>query len=401
MIINKFKNYFFLYLSFLWLFGIFFLYIKHSAQSDSTISEWIINYQGGFTKRGLIGEICFQITQFFNLSLRIVIFLFQSIIYSVYILMIYKYLESIKINYLILFAIFSPIFLIYPVAEIEVLARKELFIFIGFLLFLYFSSNRCKKNLALLYNFIVLPILCLIWEPIIFFFPFFLAVLIIRFKIINKKNIFKILISFLPAIVLCCFILFNPISSENYTLMENSLNKIGERCYMSCALLKSKSTLYQQFESNFDKYSFTIFFRYFLIILIGFGPIFLLSSYSKFKDNNYIFFKKFKNLLIPILVLLSPVVLLFAMGYDWGRWVNISYTFTILFYFFLIKNKIITYEQLKIDYLYERFINKRYILIILFIVFAFSWNPKTVMTGDIGSFPIYRIPYKSINILLN
>ena len=70
MIINKFKNYFILYLSFLWLFGIFFLYVKHSAQSDSTISEWIINYQGGFTKRGLIGEICFQIAQFFNLSLR-------------------------------------------------------------------------------------------------------------------------------------------------------------------------------------------------------------------------------------------------------------------------------------------------------------------------------------------
>ena len=183
--------------------------------------------------------------------------------------------------------------------------------------------------------------------------------------------------------------------------MENSLNGIGEKCYMSCALLKSKSTLYEQFEGNFDKYSFSIFFRYFLIILIGFGPIFLLSSYSKFKDNNYLFFNKFKNLLIPILILLSPVILLFAMGYDWGRWVNISYTFTVLFYFFLIKNKIITYDQLKIDYLYKRFINKRYILITLFIIFAFSWNPKTVMTGDIGSFPIYRIPYKSIKILLN
>ena len=57
-------------------------------------------------------------------------------------------------------------------------------------------------------------------------------------------------------------------------------------------------------------------------------------------------------------------------------------------------------EQLKIDYLYERFINKRYILIILFIVFAFSWNPKTALSGDIGSFPIYRIPYKSIKMLL-
>lgn len=400
MFINKFKSYFKLYLNLLWLFGIFFLYEKHIILNDSTISEWMINYQGGFTKRGVIGEICFQVAQFFNIKLRFVIFLFQSIIYSVYIVMIYKYLKNININYLILFVIFSPIFIIYPVAEIEVLARKELFIFIGFLLFLNFSSNRYKDNASLSYNFIVLPILCLIWEPVIFFFPFFLGVLISRFENLNKKNIFKIFVSFLPATVLCCFFIFNPISEENHKLMASSLKEIGESCYMACGLLLSKSTIYQQFQVNFSSYSFAVFFRYFSIIIIGFGPIFLLSFYSKFKNKNYFFFNKFKNLLLPILTLLSPVILLFAMGSDWGRWVNISYTFTILFYFFLIKNNFIIYDQPKIDHLYKRFIKKEYVLIIIFIFFAFSWNPKTSLSGDIGSFPIYRIPYKSIKMLL-
>jgi hypothetical protein len=108
----------------------------------------------------------------------------------------------------------------------------------------------------------------------------------------------------------------------------------------------------------------------------------------------------FKNLLFPILTLVSPLILLFAIGSYWGRLVNISYTFTILFYFFLIKNNVIIYDQLKIDYLYKRFIKKEYVLIIIFIFFAFSWNPKTALSGDIGSFPIYRIPYKSIKMLL-
>ena len=400
MFINKFKSYFKLYLNLLWLFGIFFLYEKHIILNDSTISEWMINYQGGFTKRGVIGEICFQIAQFFNIKLRFIIFLFQSIIYSVYIIMIFQYLKNIKINYLILFVIFSPIFILYPVAEIEVLARKELFIFIGFLLFLNFSSSRYKDNVSLLYNFIVLPILCLIWEPIIFFFPFFLGVLISRFENLNKKNIFKISVSFLPATILCCFFILNPITEENHRLMINSLNGIGESCYMSCALLLSKSSIYEQFKGNFNIYSFTIFLRYFLIIIIGFGPIFLLSFYSKFKNKNYFFFKKFKNLLFPVLILLSPVILLFAMGSDWGRWVNISYTFTILFYFFLLENKVIIYDEPKIDYLYKKFIKKGYILIILFIVFAFGWNPKTSLGGDVGSKPIYQIPYKTIKMLL-
>ena len=295
MFINKFKSYFKLYLSLLLLFGIFFLYEKHIIGNDSTISEWMINYQGGFGKRGLIGEICFQIAQFFNIKLRFIIFLFQSIIYSVYIIMIFQYLKNIKINYLILFVIFSPIFILYPVAEIEVLARKELFIFIGFLLFLNFSSSRYKDNVSLLYNFIVLPILCLIWEPVIFFFPFFLGVLISRVENLNKKNIFKISVSFLPATILCCFFILNPITEENHRLMVNSLNGIGESCYMSCALLLSKSSIYEQFKGNFNIYSFTIFLRYFLIIIIGFGPIFLLSFYSKFKNKNYFLFKKFKK----------------------------------------------------------------------------------------------------------
>ena len=37
--------------------------------------------------------------------------------------------------------------------------------------------------------------------------------------------------------------------------------------------------------------------------------------------------------------MLSPIILLFAMGYDWGRWVNIGYVFTVCFYFYLLKNK--------------------------------------------------------------
>ena len=80
MDIRKFNNYFFIYLFLLFFFGIIWLYTKHLVGNDSTISEWLINYQGGFTRRGLIGEICFQIAKYFDLSLRFVIFLFQSFI---------------------------------------------------------------------------------------------------------------------------------------------------------------------------------------------------------------------------------------------------------------------------------------------------------------------------------
>ena len=45
-------------------------------------------------------------------------------------------------------------------------------------------------------------------------------------------------------------------------------------------------------------------------------------------------------------------------------------------------------------------INKK-IFVILIIFYCFGWNPKTVMTGDVASFPGYRIPYKTLKIILN
>ena len=125
--INKFNKYFSIYLTILGFCAVVFLFVKHTIGNDSTISEWIINYQGGFTRRGLIGEISFHIAKFFNSELRFIIFLFQVLSYLLFLLFTFKFFQKIKINILSLFAIFTPIFLLYPVAEIEVLARKEVF----------------------------------------------------------------------------------------------------------------------------------------------------------------------------------------------------------------------------------------------------------------------------------
>ncbi len=398
--IKKFDNYFFLYLSLLFLFGIFWLYIKHSVGNDSTISEWIINYQGGFIKRGLIGEICFQIAIHFDLSLRFVIFLFQSLIYIIFLILIYRFFRNIPTNLIIILSIFTPIFLLYPVAEIEVLARKETFIFIGFLLFLNISNFNYSSNLPLFYVFFVLPIICLIWEPVVFFFPFIASVLIIRLRHNQITALLsKITISFIPALIVAMIIATNPITPENHLIMESSLKEnFGEDCYMACGMLLSRSSIISQFVQNFESVTFDGLIRYPLIILIGFAPIFLLSFNSKLKKE-ILFFKHFKNLLHPILLLLTPAFFLFTMMGDWGRIVNISYTFTALFYFYLLQNNLIKINLGKITKKISFIQNKKPLLVICFVLYAFGWTPQTSLRGDVSSFPGYRVPYKTVKIL--
>lgn len=390
--------YIFIYLSVLFLFSVFFLYQKHDVANDSTISEWLINYEGGFTKRGFIGQLSIYLSNFFIIKLRDAIFILQTFLVGTYFFLIYHFLKNIFYNKIFIFAIFTPIFILYPIAEIEVLARKEIFIFIYLLVYTFIPIE--EKKYKFYYKFFLFPVAILIWEPVIFFilFFFFLDLIENNIKKINKLFFFQI-ISYLPSILLALYIALNPISEESHNLMRSSLmENFNENCYMSCELLKTKSSIYQQFQGNFDKYSIEIFVRYILIIIIGFGPLFILLFNSKLK-NKIFFLDKFNNLLFPYLILLSPVIFLFAMGYDWGRWVNISYVISIISFIYIYKYNLITLSEKFLSNKLLKNINKK-IFIFIVIIYCFGWNPKTVITGDVASFPGYRIPYKALKIIL-
>ena len=394
---KNFKTLFGIYLISLFFFSLVFLIEKHNGGSDSTISEWLINYSGGFTKRGLIGQFCIFFAKNFNQNLRDVILIFQICLIGVYYILIFDFAKNIKINKIIFLSIFTPIFLLYPVAEIEVLARKEVFIFCIFLIYLFFD-NFIKKCI---YKIVVLPIAVLIWEPVIFYFLFFVVLDVIEENFIKiEKKFLLSLLTYIPALSIAAYIVFNPISNINHQIMANHLQvNFNEACYMSCALLKSKSSLYAQFHGNFDKYSLTIFFRYFLIILIGFGPLFILLKNSSLTKSNLFFFKYFKNLFLPVIIVLFPVIFLFAMGYDWGRWVNISYVFSIIFYLYLYQNKKILLNKDFLETKIFKYLNSKKIFATLVLIFCFGWNPKTTITGDVASKPGYQIPKKTIEII--
>ena len=386
--INSIK-YFKLYVSVLFIFSVFYLYGKYNVGNDSTVSEWLINYEGGFTKRGLIGQIAVHLGEFFNISLRKSILFFQIFSIGLYYLLLINFFKSFELNKIILLSIFTPIFLLYPVAEIEVLGRKEIIIFSFYLIYLTLQ-NFSQKNY---FRIFLLPLLMLIWEPVIFFFIFWLIVDYIEgvFEK-NFKSLIKYLFTFIPAILIGAYIALNPISEIDHKNMAIFLKEnFNENCYMSCALLLSKSSIYDQFQANFGLFNFEIFLRYFLIILIGFGPLFLLIKFSQFKRLNY---KIFLFLIVP------PIFVLFMMMSDWGRIVNIFYTFSIISFLYLYKKKLVLINNKILKNFFVRILDKKYIYTIFFIIFCFGWNPKTSLTGDIGTNPLWKIPYNASKKIL-
>ena len=87
------KKNFFAFIIFSIIFSVFFLYMKHDVGNDSSVSEWLINYNGGFTKRGLGGEIAIVIANLFDFSLRQSIFFVQSLAHVIYLVLVLPGLE--------------------------------------------------------------------------------------------------------------------------------------------------------------------------------------------------------------------------------------------------------------------------------------------------------------------
>ena len=396
------SNYFQIYVFALIFFGIFFLYSKHDVGNDSSLSDWLINYEGGFVRRGLIGELITNFSSILSLKLRDSILIFQLVFFLSYYFLIILFCKNLVQNRLVILAIFSPIFILYPVAEIEALGRKELIIFTIFLSYLFFDIKNFQVQL--IYKLLLFPISILTWEPIIFFFSFIFLIDLFVFQIKSfDKKFFCILFSYFASIFLVMLIYFNPFPVENYNAMKNFLKiEFGEACYMSCGFVgqqsaNSFSELYKMF---YEKFKFSYALRYLLIIIVGFFPLCFLYTYSKAKSKKELFIvSKFKNLFFPFLLAFLPSTVLYLMMYDWARVVHISYTFSILTFLYLIKKNLIEISSQKIRINFISKLSKKF-FILVFLVFSFSWNPKVVMPDDVASKPVYAIPYKFYKLFL-
>ena len=167
-------NYFKFYLILIFLFSVLLLSQKFLYPTDWTTSEWLINYQGGFVRRGLIGELLLNIHDISAINLRYLVFYFEIIILLIFLLLIFNFLQNIYLNNLLIFLFFCPIFLIYPLAENEVLVRKEYLLLSIYLFYLILLLKN--SYFIFLIILIFLPTMNLIWDGMIFYIFFLFLV---------------------------------------------------------------------------------------------------------------------------------------------------------------------------------------------------------------------------------
>ena len=342
--------------------------------------ELLINYQGGFVRRGLIGNLIYFFDNDGVLFDTLYIFVFINFLIFVILINLNLNLSNLQ-KLLFHISIFAP-FSITLFGDYY--ARKEIFILNFYLALLLLYKKKKVKQLTISI-FLVGPFCLMIHEGIAFFllFPFLIHLL----KKINTPN--RVLLLFKISMIFTFVILIlsrgnNQIVRGIYeSLSLEDLNLINSANYSSTAIdAIGWPNLWYTFRTTY-----TLFFSGSLIYWSVFFVMILFTTSIIFNLKMNIIYSTLKDLLQKNIEFLL-VLPLFFIGYDWGRWI---FTIFYLYFFLLLADRDFKVEKIKFN------LN---IVAYLFVSFLTEMPACCIQQGGTAVTTNYYRIFKSIEITI-
>jgi hypothetical protein len=217
-------------------------------------TDWIINYEGGYIRRGLLGEISINLSNFLDLNIKYIFLLIHLSTYLLFHLIFYKFFITFKKNYIFYLLCFSPLVFLYPIATFEAFARKEIFYITFFLLNCYLLIKINNRNIIFFSTNLLVILSYLIHESSLFFLTFFY----LSYFVFLKKNNYKTKLNELGFILIVysilLYLLTLPVTDEKISKMVFLINQnffeISEFSGAISWLQRSASSAFMFLESN-------------------------------------------------------------------------------------------------------------------------------------------------------
>ena len=336
--------------------------------------EWLINYQNGFIRRGLIGEIIITFSNYSKINIQYSFVTILTIISALYFYKCYSLFKKIKLNIVNVFILFSPIFFLFFILVNGVGIRKEIILYFYYLCFL--TNIIYKKQSQKIYDYYLFffPFLFLIHESFFFYLPYLFLPLI---AISSKKDIKKLLFKFVTITlfsILIVLLLYNFRGTFEHTL--KICESLGSYAPVRCTewgptyalqhdLLKDQTN--QDMSFFYLQADVKSWIGYIIYIVYAISPIILFLKSGSI-NNSYLKDKYFSYLLIFIFIWSLP---LFHVAEDWSRWFSIHYHLLAFFLIFLINlNKFKFKFSVKVKKLNSLFLSKKNIFIFLGLIYS-------------------------------
>ena len=338
-----------------------------SVKSFFEYSDWLINYQGGFTRRGLIGEILYHIHTVSGIGLNYILFVFVVVAYGVFFFILYKMVTSIKLNFINTLVIFSPLSFIYMPLSKTLAGRKEILFFLLITIFFY-KLRKIKFEKVKYWIIFISLVTSLTHLGFIFYIPY----LILFFIYLNPdKNLKEISLQILPILMVMFFILVGMLYATIYSKADiniicSSIKDFTNACpqdtYLEVFTLSVTDIMGMVVEFSKNQY----FIKYPIYYILSFTPIYL--SFFNLKENEKYKTKKLITFLIISSILTLPV---FVLGGDYGRYIHWQYICYLLIYIYTLNSKIL--EQPSNNNFFKNKINYLILSSVIFF-YSFFWS---------------------------
>ena len=345
-------------------------------------SDWLLNYQGGFIRRGFAGEIFFQIHSKLNFDLSHIILFSVILFYIIFFYFLFKIISLAKLNFLNTLIIFSPLSFTYLAFNQTMAGRKEILFFSLIAIFFYFFNNFKFNQIKYLIIFISI-ISILTHDGFLFYIPYLIFFFLFSYP---KKKKLEIFFQILPIVIflilILIFLIFYTIFSKpDIELFCNSIvlyaNKCPDGTYMA---FMSKYSVKQVFFLVLEEArNFNYFIKYPIYFFISFLPLYL--GFKNFKNYRI---KKLIFYLILGTVFTTPV---FLFGSDYGRYIHWQYIIILFIYFYCLNLK--NFSQNNKNYFFN-VKPKKYILFFIIFFYGFFWTVPHYGPENIKILNVYK-----------
>ncbi len=303
--------------------------------------DWLINYECGFIRRGLFGQIILTISNHLNLNILLVAYLFQSFFYVfIFVAVLNLFFKKKRENFWFIFLVSPAFIFFFPFNDFWGGFRKEIIVFSSFLLLLISISDvRVNKSLATL-SLILFALGVFSHEMTALLLPFFIYVLysekfkecpdILDFKkhfkirnfIYDEKFYYSIMFSFFSILGLSLSLFYSGTIEQSKSICD-SLLEIGLKDNMCSGSISWISNDYI-YAFNFVRDTVIekgyIYYAFYFVLSIF--PFLMLSwTYQR-------------KVIVLFFVVLISFVPLFLLAIDWGRWIHIivfMFTMTLVY----------------------------------------------------------------------
>lgn len=352
------------------------------------IGDWLINYQGGFVRRGLIGEVLYFISRATGVSPAIYLVALQGIIFSVYFYFSWRLLKEKNDLVKYAFLIFSPFLFTFAINSQAGGYRKEILYFaiLSFVAYAYkkFDTKKFQRAFEILLLFyplviltdelgiVILPILCaMYWDKL-------------RLTFRRIHPLILVLLSFNGLIFLIVF-LHHRVTSAQVMAITDSIVSIGYNPEGSGAIgalsASTEKNMRETFHSIVYAHYFTIYPVVMILVSFAFFPltkeirkVFQKTSFLLGLSGSFLF-------LLPVYVIAN----------DWGRW---TYIILVEFFFLIVLSD----DQNHRDEWAGRWksigLGKFIVLLILLLSYASFWYlPHVLEDGSDWRSFIHNLPF--------